>query len=122
MSKVVVEMGLTLNQGNFNNFKPLIRYEVDTDENIDEQLEACRLATKQITTAVSDEMEQLLDREGMKNFETTTDALKKAMVVIEERITNVENSQVTLESDVDNMRSTGIGSGVEGVNYSALSR
>ena len=92
MPKVTVTLGLTLNTGNFNNFKPEIGFEVDTDKDIEEQLKACIDATRQVTQTIASEMENLLDREGMKEFESTAAGMKKSLELLERRVGKIEGN------------------------------
>ena len=98
MPLVKVGIALTINTGDFNNFKPEIHFEVDTDKDIPEQIEACVEATREVTNAVVGEMENLLDREGMKEFESTVQGMKKSLSAVERRVGDME---VVFEKDLE---------------------
>lgn len=104
MAKIRVGYSLTLNLGNFNNFKPEIMYELDTDFDLGMQLAACRDATKKALNVVSEEMEDVLEREDVKNFETTVENVKKAIVALEQRIDVVEDGQYSTQEMIYDVR------------------
>ena len=88
--KVSLRYDLTLNTGNYNNFKPSLEFVVDTDLDIEEQILAGRSAMKALRSAVSEEMESILETEGMQGWESLLVKHDNALKNIETRLGKVE--------------------------------
>ena len=94
MSEVKISMGLTVNTGNYNNFKPEISITVDTDKDVTEQINRAITASREVTAAVVSEMEFLLDKEGMKDYESSVAGIRKSFLALASRVDTLERELV----------------------------
>ena len=90
MSLVRLSYGMTLNTGQFNNFKPDIELTIDTDKDIDEQIQAGRAAINRLAPALSEEMVNILETEGLTGYESLL--IKQAAEIknLKERLRGLE--------------------------------
>lgn len=70
MRTATLRYGMTLNTGNFNNFKPEIEITVDLEGDIDEQIAQGVQAIHAIQPKLSEEMERILETEGLTGYES----------------------------------------------------
>ena len=116
MATVTVGMGLTVNTGNFNNFKPDVSITVDTDKDVDKQIQDAVEATRKVTAAVSEEMGIILDEEGMKEYESSMAGLKKSLGEVTQRLTALESDSKHVDSVTYKLEE--LGTRLEGVESS----
>ena len=71
MTKIAtLKYGMTLNTGNFNNFKPEVELSVDLEGDVDEQIAAGVEAIRKMQGALSEELERILESEGIQGYES----------------------------------------------------
>ena len=90
--KVALRYDITLNTGNYNNFKPSIEFVVDTEQDIERQIEEGRNALGVLRPSVSQEMEKVLEEEGVKGWESLLVKHDRVLKGMEERINEIELS------------------------------
>jgi len=89
---MIVKCGyaLTVNTGNFNNFKPEVSFEIDTEKDVEAQLADAKGAIRAMLPVLSGEMENILDVEGMVEYQPLVESISKAQQEIETRLNNLE--------------------------------
>ena len=98
----IVKLGydMTLNVGNFSNFKPSIELTIDTDGDVAEQIEAGREAIRLAQPVVSEELERILDIEDVKDYESLLIKHGASIEKLDKRLKSMEKAWTAQTNDV----------------------
>ena len=94
MTIVKLNYGITLNTGNFCNFRPEIELTVDTDKDIEEQIENGVQAIQAIQPKLSEEMERILETEGLTGYESILVKHGESIKNLTSKVKNLEQMVV----------------------------
>ena len=99
MSLVKLNYGMTLNVGNYSNFKPELELTIDTDKDVQEQINAGVEAIRAIHPALEDEMARILETEGLSGYESVLVKNAQALKKLTERVKILEKSWTSGNSE-----------------------
>ena len=97
MAIIEIKQEVTLNTGNFNNYKPLVGIQIDTDKDIDVELELAIAAIKKAFTVVEDEVERQIGVTDLKNNESLSINNAKNIGILNDFVDGLEERVIGLE-------------------------